>query len=59
MPKIGVFRAYIALFGTEKVDLRKSFHHEGHEEHEEKRGWLAFGKEDVLWWRSSLHFWRS
>jgi hypothetical protein len=56
MPKIGVFRAYIALFGTEKVDLRKSFHHE---EHEEKRGWLAFGKEDVLWWRSSLHFWRS
>jgi hypothetical protein len=36
MPKIGVFRAYIALFGTEKVNLRKSFHHEGHEEHEEK-----------------------
>jgi hypothetical protein len=34
MPRIGVFRAYIALFGTEKVDLRRSFHHEGHEEHE-------------------------
>ena len=34
MPKIGVFRAYIALFGTEKVDLRKSLNHEGHEEHE-------------------------
>ena len=37
---------------------KKSLNHEGHEGHEEKQGWLAFGQEDVRWW-SSLHFWRS
>jgi hypothetical protein len=58
MPKIGVFRAYIDVFDPEKDVLRKGLNHEGHEEHEEKQGWLAFGQKDVRWW-SSLHFWRS
>jgi hypothetical protein len=41
--------AFLSEAGGSK---KESLNHEGHEEHEEKQGWLAFGQKDVRWWRS-------
>jgi hypothetical protein len=52
MPKIGVFRAYIDVFDPEKDCLREKIEPRRTRRARRKTGLLAFGQEDVRWWRS-------